>query len=393
MIFFEIDMKTVLIFLFFGNLTTAGLLAIYSSDSIAHRTYRQFLAGKLFQGISWILLAMRGKIPDVFSAHLGNSLLLAGFALEALAIISVEKPRKKWETFYAIIVTVFIFVFWGFAKQPNQYVYISSAFAALMFLSVTIFFLRDAKKSVLRYALSVIYAVSCFILLVRSTNAFLDSDYKLMTSEFSQTLTFLSTYFLMIISGSSFLLLQRERTDELLRGVNQELDQLAHIDGLTDLANRRKFSEIMTYGILESRRRAEPLTLIMADIDFFKKYNDHYGHVYGDRCLIQVAQELKQHCHRGTDLITRYGGEEFAIVLINTDTTQAGLIAEAIRKGVHGLSIPHADSDISDCVTLSLGVFSAIPTSDEHDYDWYIIEADRRLYDAKHAGRNQCVCR
>ena len=367
MIFFEIDMKTVLIFLFFGNLTTAGLLAIYSSDSIAHRTYRQFLAGKLFQGISWILLAMRGKIPDVFSAHLGNSLLLAGFALEALAIISVEKPRKKWETFYAIIVTVFIFVFWGFAKQPNQYVYISSAFAALMFLSVTIFFLRDAKKSVLRYALSVIYAVSCFILLVRSTNAFLDSDYKLMTSEFSQTLTFLSTYFLMIISGSSFLLLQRERTDELLRGVNQELDQLAHIDGLTDLANRRKFSEIMTYGILESRRGAEPLTLIMADIDFFKKYNDHYDHVYGDRCLIQVAQELKQHCHRGTDLITRYGGEEFAIVLINTDTTQAGLIAEAIRKGVHGLSIPHADSDISDCVTLRLGVYSAKPTSDEHD--------------------------
>jgi diguanylate cyclase (GGDEF)-like protein len=126
---------------------------------------------------------------------------------------------------------------------------------------------------------------------------------------------------------------------------------------------------------------------------FFKKYNDHYGHIYGDRCLVQVAQELKRHCQRGTDLIARYGGEEFAIVLINTDISKAGLIAEAIRKGVQDLDIPHAGSDICDCVTLSLGVFSAIPTLDEHDYDWYIIEADRRLYDAKHAGRNQCVCR
>jgi diguanylate cyclase (GGDEF)-like protein len=102
---------------------------------------------------------------------------------------------------------------------------------------------------------------------------------------------------------------------------------------------------------------------------------------------------LKQHCRRGTDLIARYGGEEFAIVLINTDITEACRIAEAIGKGVRDLSIPHATSDISDCITLSLGVFSAIPESDEHDYDWYIIEADRRLYNAKHAGRNQCVCR
>jgi len=393
MISFEIDMTTVLIFLFFGNLVTAGLLAIYSSESISHHAHRQFLAGKLFQSISWLLLAMRGKIPDVLSAHVGNSLLLAGFALEALALISVEKPRKQWEIYFAIVVSAFIFIFWIFARQPNQYVYISSAFASVIFLSVTTFFLRDSKKSTLRYSLSIIYTISCLILLVRGTNAFLHADYKLMSSEFSQNLTFLSTYFLMIISGSSFLLLQRERTDELLRIINQELDQLAHIDSLTGLANRRKFSENLTYGILESRRRTEPVSLIMADIDFFKNYNDYYGHIYGDRCLVQVAQELKRHCQRSTDLIARYGGEEFAIVLINTDITEACRIAEAIRQGVRDLAIPHAGSDICDCVTLSLGIFSAIPTSDEHDYDWYIIEADRRLYNAKHAGRNQCVCR
>ena len=146
LISFEMDMPTVLLFLFLGNLVTAGLLAVYSSDSISYRSYRQFIAGKLLQSISWILLALRGKIPDVFSADVGNSLLLTGFALEALAVISVEKPRKQWETYYAIVVTVFIFIFWGFAKQPNQYVYISSTFAALMFFSVTIFFLHETKK-------------------------------------------------------------------------------------------------------------------------------------------------------------------------------------------------------------------------------------------------------
>ena len=95
--FFEIDMHTVLLFLFFGNLVTAGLLAIYSGDSISYRAYLQFIAGKILQGSSWMLLALRGVIPDTFSAHLGNSLLLIGFALEALAIISVSVCRLPSE--------------------------------------------------------------------------------------------------------------------------------------------------------------------------------------------------------------------------------------------------------------------------------------------------------
>lgn len=389
---FTIDITTVLLFLFFGNLVTAGLLSIHANDSIAQRLYRQFLAGKLLQSAAWMLLALRGKIPDVLSAHVGNSLLMAGIAFEALAMISVERQRRHWETYYAITVVVFTFIFWGLAKQPNQYVYVSSAFAAAIFLSVAILVLHDVKRSTLRYVLSLIYTASGLILLVRSINAFLHSDYRLMSNDFSQILTFLSTYFLMIISGSSFLLLLRERTDEMLKFANQELEQLAHIDSLTNLANRRKFREHLTYCIFESRRRAEPLTLIMADIDFFKKYNDHYGHIFGDRCLAQVAQEMKQHCQRNTDLIARYGGEEFAIVLINTDTHEACRIAESIRKGIHNLAIPHENSDISSYVTLSLGIFSSTPLSDEHDYDWFIIEADRRLYDAKYAGRNQSIC-
>ncbi|MFN8380902.1 MAG: diguanylate cyclase [Anaerolineales bacterium] len=386
------DMTTILIFLFFGNLIIAGMLAIYSGPSIVQSTYRFYLGGKVFQSVAWALLAMRGRIPDVFSAYLGNSILLAGIAMEAFAMVSVEERNMKWGKYYVAFVLIFIIVFWGFARQANQYVYVASFFAAIIYLSVGVMLLYSSKRSILRRLLIAVFIASCLLLLVRSVNAYLFSDYKLMSNEFSQNLTFLLTYFLMIISGNGFQLLQRERTDELLKIANQELEQLANFDSLTTLANRRKFNEHLTYGISESRRRAEPLALIMADIDFFKNYNDFYGHTAGDKCLVQVAQHLKQHCKRSTDLISRFGGEEFAIVLLNTDLQQACAFAETIRKEIFNLSILHADSGVSDYVTLSLGVFSATPESDEHNYDWYIIEADRRLYNAKRSGRNQCVC-
>lgn len=388
----KIDMPTVLLFLFFGNLIIAGMLAVYSNSSISSSAYRYYLGGKLFQSLAWILLAMRGNIPDVLSAHLGNSVLLAGLALEALGLISIEEKNKRWGRYYAVIVLVFMIVFWGFARQANEYVYVSSVFAAVIFLSVGWLLLYDIRKTILRYSLSMVFVASSVILSIRGVNAYSDLEYRLMSNEFSQNLTFILTYFLMIISASGFLLLQRERTDELLQIANQELGQLAHFDSLTDLANRRKFSEHLTYAIMESRRRAEPLALIMADIDFFKNYNDHYGHAAGDKCLVQVAKSLKQHCKRGTDLIARFGGEEFAIILLNTDGTGACTIAEDIRKVVLDLSISHAGSAVSEYVTLSLGVFSAVPDLDEHDNDWYILEADRRLYAAKRAGRNQIVC-
>lgn len=388
----KMDMPTILLFLFFGNLIIAGMLAVYSSNTIVYSTNRQYLLGKIMQSVAWILLALRGYIPDLFSAYIGNSVLIAGLALEALALVSVETGNKKCTIFYTLIVAAFLLVFWGFARRPNEYVYISSFFATAIFLSVTFFMSRSGKRSILRYLLSAVFSLSSVVLLVRGINAILDVNYRLMSNEFSQNLTFLSTYFLMIISGSGFLLLQRERTDDLLKIANQELEQLAHVDSLTNLANRRKFKEHLTYGISESRRRAEPLALIMADIDFFKSYNDYYGHIAGDKCLIAVAQSLAQHCKRGTDLIARFGGEEFAIVLLNTNITEACRISELLRKEVSDLAIAHQGSSVSDSVTLSLGVFSATPTSDEHDYDWFILEADRRLYAAKHAGRNQSVC-
>jgi diguanylate cyclase (GGDEF)-like protein len=392
MIDFAIDMPTVLLFLFWGNIITAALLAVYSSDFISNPTNRQFLVAKLLQGIAWFLLALRGKIPDILSAHVGNSILLTGLALEALALITVDKPVKRLTLYFEVIVAVFIIVFFGFAKQSNQYVYISSFFSALIFLSVAFLILQDARKSGLRYTLSIIYTICCSILLVRCVNAFFNSEYKLMSSEVTQNLTFLSTYCLLIISGSSFLLLQRERTDRLLKVAYQELEELARIDSLTGLSNRRRLDDYLTFAIKENRRQKKPLAVIMIDIDFFKNYNDYYGHSSGDRCLVQVAAKIKQTCQPNTDMVARYGGEEFVVILTNSDPAGAGLIAEAVRQGVCDLAIPHAASEVSDHVTLSIGVFSAVPVLDQHDYDWYLTASDRRLYNAKRAGRNRCIC-
>ncbi|MAT45228.1 MAG: diguanylate cyclase [Anaerolineaceae bacterium] len=162
------------------------------------------------------------------------------------------------------------------------------------------------------------------------------------------------------------------------------------IDSLTELQNRRSFNEYLRRSILKSRRRAEPLALIMIDIDFFKNYNDFYGHKRGDECLINVASALNRCCRHDTDMVARYGGEEFAIILLNSSIAEALHIAETVRRSVSNLAISHEASKIAKHITLSIGVFSAIPSSDNHNNDWYITESDRRLYNAKQAGRDCC---
>jgi len=387
------DMPTVLFFLFFGNFISAILLAIYPIDAISRYPYTKILAGKLLQSVAWILLAARGSIPDVYSAHVGNSLLLGGLALEAAAIISANRAneRKSWDFFYAIIVGIFIFVFAVFARKANQYVYISSWFAALIYLSAVVWLLSDTKKSVLKYAMGAVYAFLGLFLIARGADAYYETSFSLMGHNFIQDIVFLLTYSLMILSVASFLLLMRKRVNQSLIEANLKLDKLAYTDSLTGLANRRWFSEYLTFSIREHRRRAEPVTLIMIDIDYFKKYNDFYGHILGDQCLTKVAQELKEHFQRNTDLVARYGGEEFTIILWNTDDDQLRSITKAIHHKIKNLAIPHLDSDVSDIITISLGAFSAVPTSDEHDLNMYIAESDCLLYEAKRAGRNRSV--
>jgi diguanylate cyclase (GGDEF)-like protein len=178
-------------------------------------------------------------------------------------------------------------------------------------------------------------------------------------------------------------------TSELDRK-NQELNMLARKDALTGLANRRYFDEVLDAEIRRASRSGQLLSLILCDVDYFKSYNDHYGHVAGDKCLQEIGRILLQNFKRVSDLPARYGGEEFAVIFPDNPPGNAVLMAENLRKEIISKAIPHAFSAAAGFVTLSFGVVEAHPAR-ERDATWYIEAADKALYRAKENGRNRVI--
>lgn len=168
----------------------------------------------------------------------------------------------------------------------------------------------------------------------------------------------------------------------------EKLDRLSSLDGLTGIANRRRFDEYINIEWCRGRRSAKPLSLILIDIDFFKAYNDTYGHQAGDECLKKVANTLQDGLNRPADMACRYGGEEFAIILPETDKNGAIIIAKKMSDQIKALKIPHKQSQVSDIVTVSLGVASLLSTEGLSPMD-LISAADKALYKAKNEGRNR----
>lgn len=173
-----------------------------------------------------------------------------------------------------------------------------------------------------------------------------------------------------------------------LREANKKLEELTLIDGLTRIANRRHFDAYLNKEWEISKRTSRPISLIMIDIDFFKKYNDSYGHLEGDSCLQNVAKAIKESINREGDLVSRYGGEEFGVILSETGLEGARHVAETIRRNVMNLSIAHKGSDIEKIVTVSIGVASRVPGRDFKKEE-IILSADNALYMAKNKGRNR----
>ncbi|KOX99705.1 diguanylate cyclase [Pseudomonas nunensis] len=182
----------------------------------------------------------------------------------------------------------------------------------------------------------------------------------------------------------------RVRTHLTLKLQSDLLRSMAMMDGLTGVANRRKFDEDISADWRLCFREQKPLSLILADVDFFKRYNDRYGHQAGDGCLKSVARALSETVGRPYDLVARYGGEEFACVLPKTDLSGAVEIAQRMQERVRALGIEHSASDVDRVVTISLGVATLTPSGDL-EYQALIEAADKQLYEAKSAGRGR-VC-
>lgn len=182
----------------------------------------------------------------------------------------------------------------------------------------------------------------------------------------------------------------RKRLELELQAANDQLYQLAHRDGLTQIANRRSFDLTLQREWQRHLCQQRPLALLMMDVDYFKAYNDYYGHQAGDDCLYRLAQALEA-VITAKDGLARYGGEEFALILPETDQAAAIAMAEKIQTAIQGLQIPHQLSDVEATVTLSIGIACGVPLP-AMPWESLCRQADEALYEAKKQGRNRYFC-
>ena len=187
--------------------------------------------------------------------------------------------------------------------------------------------------------------------------------------------------------GFMFDISERKKTEEKLLTLQKELEELSFNDGLTGISNRRKFDMVMETEWNNARRTRQSLSVMLIDIDFFKQYNDYYGHLQGDDCIRLVAQLLNSAVARPRDLVARFGGEEFVLVLPETDNASVLQIANKCQNLIRSQQIQHEKSSVSNLVTVSIGVSTIVP--EDNKLDKFIKSVDRLLYKAKKNGRNR----
>ena len=181
---------------------------------------------------------------------------------------------------------------------------------------------------------------------------------------------------------------ERKRRELQLERLTAKLEELSNLDGLTGVSNRRHFDYVYDREWRRSLREGHDLSLLMIDIDRFKKYNDNHGHLAGDECLRQVARCISEALRRPGDFVARFGGEEFVAVLPGSDMDGASILALSISDAIERLAMPHGDSDVADHVTVSIGISSDRPTHDDEPTA-LVHAADKALYQAKWLGRNR----
>ena len=190
--------------------------------------------------------------------------------------------------------------------------------------------------------------------------------------------------------GFMFDISERKKQEQELETLKKQLEEYSYQDGLTGIANRRFFEDSYQREWLNAQREQQPLTLMLLDIDYFKQYNDYNGHILGDACLKQIAQILKKSVSRPRDLVARFGGEEFVLILPDTSQASAIEVVERILQSIRTADICHSSSPLDQRLSVSLGVKTIIPTQ-KNDKIAFLKEVDQNLYLAKEQGRNGYV--
>ena len=387
MSFLDLDIHTAIRLIIVSNITVAALLLLFRREEGARRALTLFACAQCIIAIGMGMVSLRGAIPLWLSAFLANILIYIGVAQEMLAFAFITPSDSRVTRWFPMIPAAGAILFASADYLPlaaidagSRYVLISSVVIGSLYGLGGINLLCARDSSPIRKVLGVIFVVLalCFFCRAYVAAAHQVSVFK---PNLIQSLTLLTWLVATIVCGLGFILVMNE-------DANRDLRLAAITDSLTTLANRRRFNEVLTAEYFRSKRSGSPLSLILLDVDHFKRFNDRYGHVQGDTCLRRVGQAIRSVVHRASDLPARFGGEEFAVVAPETDAEGAKRLAENVRSAVEALAIVHEGNTAASYVTVSLGVATRYAT--ELDSPEAIVSlADHALYQAKGKGRNR----
>jgi len=371
--------------LIFGNFALAFLTLryyLYHESDHEKKLILRFGIAKILQAIAWIFLFLRGDISDIISIYFGNILLFISFYLDSLIVLKINKKTQKiWFRLQSVLLalSIILFIFFEISLGIGN-LRIAMASLGVFFILVipNLLSITNNLSSRFEKFISLISLFFLLLLLLRALNSLFDNDISLFTNNLLQIGTFLLLVLLMFVNGTGFLLIMYDRSYELLR-------LSSNLDPLTQIYNRRFFMNRAEAYYQRALRGRESLSFLFIDIDFFKKVNDSYGHLFGDEVLKMIAQVIADSV-RPLDLCCRFGGEEFLILLHNTNNEQAVLVGNRIREKIQNLVF---EENPGFKCTVSVGVYSGHPDSNKN-LQYFIDNADQALYKAKESGRN-CV--
>ncbi len=343
---------------------------------------RLWVRGLLIQSVPYLLFSLRGQIPDVLSIVAANSLLVLGIAHQIQALRRFNRQVDRSPVFAGLFAlcligcTVLTFLW---PSIHARIVLISLIIAMICSYGVAAIYRSREDVSRAGHVIAASLLVIITVMLARILRQPDMSMQELTSSTFLQAIVFTCAALMPIMLTSTFMLMCGER-------LNADLKRLAMIDPLTGVYNRRTMTELANRAIASAQRHARPLSLLTIDIDYFKRINDEFGHEAGDQALCAVV-DVMQDALRQSDLIARLGGEEFVVILPDTDESDARLLAERVRHRVEDSGF--TASGWPAPLRVSIGVGALGPAAG--DLQSLLRETDRALYTAKRAGRNRVV--
>ena len=382
----NLDIKTMIGILFWGNLALAFLILryyLYHEAGNEKTLIKWFGIAKILQAIAWFLLFMRGYISDIFSVYFGNILLFVGFYLDSLVILKINtKTKRLWFQLQIVwlALSVIAFVFFEiWLGTGNIRIAIASLSVFCIFVTPNLLNITNKLSSRFQKFIGFTSLLFLLLLLMRALSSLFNEDVSLFTNNVLQSGTFILLFLLMFVNGMGFLLIMYERSYELVK-------MSSNLDPLTKIYNRRYFMNKAEAYYHRALGEQKSLSFLFIDIDFFKKVNDTYGHLFGDEVLKMVAKAISENI-RPLDLCCRFGGEEFLILAHETNNDQAVIISNRIREVIQKMVF--LENPEFKC-TVSVGVYSGLPDSTQN-IQHFIDNADQALYKAKESGRNRVV--